>query len=195
MFVKLGSLHELIDEVLEVSKNIPLYSAISQNLNTAHTQLNPLTKWQDVRNTLNKPFWDSIDTISMFLDMQQDSIHIQSKELTEEELAELKKEVSELQERIIASDLDPLLKQHLNRHIKHVLDAIDDYRITGSLPVLDAVEGMCGHVVMQSNGNEQYQNTIKETGMFDTLSKFNDVFSFISTMQPLLPHAAKLLGN
>ncbi|PMH28180.1 hypothetical protein BCU71_06310 [Vibrio lentus] len=195
MYVKLGSLHQLIDEVLEVSKEVPVYESVSKVLSVAKDQLNPYSKWQEVRTTLNKPFWDSIDTISMLLDMQQDSIHIQSKELTEEELAELKREISALQEKIISSEIDQHLKQHINRHLKRILNVIDDYRITGSLPVLEAVEGMCGHVVMQSAGNKQYQEQIKDTGIFDTISKFNDTFSFISTMQPLLSHAAKLLGN
>ncbi|CAH6879985.1 conserved hypothetical protein [Vibrio chagasii] len=195
MYVKLGSLHELIDDVLEVSKPVPLHDSISKVLNVAKGQLNPYTKWQDIKNTLNAPFWNSIDTVSMILDTQQDSVYIQSQELNEEDLTELKQEISVLQEKIISSEIDQHLKQHINRHIKRILDAIDDYRITGNLPILEAVEGMCGHVVMQSAGNEQYQEQIKETGLFDTISKFNDSFSFISTMQPLLSHAVKLLGN
>lgn len=195
MFVKLGKLHELVEEVDELAKSLPIYSSVQANLSTFKNLLNPLTEWAKIRGQLNAQFWGVIDTVSMLLDTQDTSIAVHEKELTKEELTELKKTVLDFQEKVINSEIELGLQEYLNRHIRAILAAIDDYRISGVVPVVEALEGFCGHVALTSRTNEGYMDKMKDAGFLEVVRTFNDLASFASVSVPAIGNMITLIGQ
>jgi hypothetical protein len=96
--------------------------------------------------------WDSfinhIDDHSMtYLQMSSDLLHSKSttKLLGDEELKSIRDELDRLYTETLAASIDEDVKKYLVRYLRKLLVSLDEYRITGALPLLEAVETMVGH--------------------------------------------------
>ena len=115
-----------------------------------------------------------------------------------EQLEVLRKDVSELLQETLQSDFDPKTKDAIARHLQRLLIALDEYAVTGALPVLDAVEGSIGHTAF----DQTYAAALKETSIGQRFVTVLTTAANIVTVVvglPQLPagiHAAvKLLGS
>lgn len=113
------------------------------------------------------------------------------------QLESLRKDVSDLLQETLQSDLESKTKDAIARHLQRLLVALDEYSLTGALPVLDAVEGSIGHTAF----DEKYATALKETSIGQRFVTVLTTAANIVTVVvglPQLPagiHAAtKLLG-
>lgn len=77
--------------------------------------------------------------------------------LTGEEVADLQSKVWELMDFIRSADISTELKQYLLEKLTRAIEAIDRYFITGSGPIVDAIESTLGHAAF----NEEYLSNLK----------------------------------
>ena len=60
---------------------------------------------------------------------------------------------------VLQSDSDSELKKYIIHHLRQILIAIDEYKITGALPILDAIESTIGHAYL----DKKYYSFLKDT--------------------------------
>lgn len=70
--------------------------------------------------------------------------------LDEQEVAAVRVRIAEVLELVLVSDLKAELKAQVARCLRRVLEALDEYRITGGLGVLESTEVALGHSAVDS---------------------------------------------
>ncbi|KVO77097.1 hypothetical protein WJ79_12340 [Burkholderia ubonensis] len=110
----------------------------------------------------------------------------------------LRNDVSELLRETRASDLEPKVKDAIARHLQRLLIALEEYSLTGALPVLDAVEAGIGHLAFDSNYKQALSDTDIGQRFVNVLTAAASIVTVVVGL-PQLPasfHAAvKLLGG
>ncbi|WP_186031247.1 hypothetical protein [Burkholderia gladioli] len=194
---RLGKLMTLPGEIVSVySRHYPdrqgTWNHWFKQVNTAFVSQQLSAAWQS--------FISHIDEHTMtYLGMTADMIANRDfgKKLETSQLESLRKDVSELLQEALQSDLDQKTKSAIVRHLQRLLTALDEYSLTGALPILDAVEGSIGHTAFDEN----YATALRETTIGQRFVTILTTAANIVTIVvglPQLPagvHAAtKLLG-
>ncbi|HDR8937053.1 hypothetical protein LGM38_17725 [Burkholderia vietnamiensis] len=195
---RLGKLMTLPGEIVQAyTRHYPdrgsTWSHWFKQVNTAFVSQQLSSNWQT--------FIGHIDDHTMaYLGMTADMLAHRDfvAKIEAEQLEALRKDVSELLQEALESDLEPKTKDAIARHLQRLLIALDEYAVTGALPVLDAVEGSIGHTAF----DQQYAAALKETSIGQRFVTILTTAANVVTVVvglPQLPagiHAAvKLLGN
>ncbi|MNJ59593.1 hypothetical protein D3C77_552870 [compost metagenome] len=86
-------------------------------------------------------------------------------------IVEFRESISNLIKETLESQLEPKAKNYLVKALRKILAALDDYRLTGVVPVIESIELVAGHMFTDS----QFKNSMS--------SDFgNKVFSVIGAM-------------
>ena len=101
-----------------------------------------------------------IDVLSMTAALLENKL--ETKIIDTEELDSFRIRVQELIDDTIKSDLSSEFKKFMTHYLQKILGAINDYLISGAMPILDAVEATLGHAVLDPNFKEELKES--ETG-------------------------------
>lgn len=80
-------------------------------------------------------------------------------EISEDDLARVRDAFLKVQEELFSSDVSDNVRRYLSRAISKILMAIDDYKIAGSVELLDAIDMALGRAVH----DEAYKKALSET--------------------------------
>ncbi|MFC9985712.1 hypothetical protein [Microbacterium keratanolyticum] len=114
--------------------------------------------------------------------------------LSGDQIAELQGKVSELMEFVRKQDISPELKQYLLDKLTRAMEAVDRYFITGSAPIIDAVESTFGHAVF----NEEFRLNIKKShwqSFASTLATIANIATIAAGVGGLTEDTVKFLEN
>ena len=96
---------------------------------------------------------------------------------------------------MLSSDIDIEVKKYLIRYIRKILTGIDDYFLTGALPILEAVETAVGH----ANIDKKYKTFLTDTEfgkkILDTLAATANVVTVAVGLPQLTTAIAMIAGN
>jgi hypothetical protein len=110
------------------------------------------------------------------------------------QLDELKKQMVDLYNEILDSTINVDVKKYLIRAIRRLIISIDEYQLTGALPILEAVETMVGHAHIDT----EYRNFLKTTDLGSklllTLGTMADAIT-VAVGIPQLTSTIQLLAN
>ena len=90
--------------------------------------------------------------------------------LEQEKIAEIRESVSDLLVEVRNSNLSVSAKSFLIRSLQRIVGALDEYAITGELPILDAIETVYGHVVANPTFRAEMQESDISAKLWSTLS-------------------------
>jgi hypothetical protein len=111
-----------------------------------------------------------------------------------EAIDETRKKVSDCVDEVLASDIDQNVKAKIVRHLRAVIDALDDYQIFGAQPILDAVEVVAGH----THFDEKYYSFLKDSDLgariHDALTAAANLVT-VAVGVPQLVQAALLIAH
>lgn len=110
------------------------------------------------------------------------------------ELGALRQTFSDLLVDILAADIPVEIKKYLARQLRNIVDTIDDYRISGALPLLDAVDATVGHMAVDKEYNHFLTKTEIGKRLLDTLGAMANVVT-VAVGLPQLPASIALLAN
>ena len=110
------------------------------------------------------------------------------------ELASVRSTLEALITEVLESSESAEVKRYLLRSIRQIVSAIDEYRLGGALPVLDAIESAVGHVVVDKEYKNFLVNTELGKRVFDTLSATANLVT-VAVGLPQLTQAIALLTN
>ena len=95
---------------------------------------------------------------------------------------------------VLSSEITPDLKKYVIHHLRKILTAIEEYKISGALPILDAVESTIGHAYLDTS----YRNflTSSEVGakILETLAATANVVT-VAVGIPQLAQGFALLAS
>ena len=156
---RLGKVMELPEQIITIlKKDFPnqtrTYSHWSAQVNAGFFQQNLNDSWDG--------FSKHIDSHTLnYLRLNADLIQTKSPTnlINQEQLESLREKVSDLLAELIDSDFEPEFKDFLARALQKMVFAIDEYRISGALPVMDAIEGVFGHAFF----DEKYRESLSKT--------------------------------
>jgi hypothetical protein len=190
---RLGKLMELPALIIESLKdNYPnrgnTWAHWEVQVNRAFTTQNLDGHWET--------FINHIDGTSLtLLRLSSDLIEAKSPQetLSEEGLAGLRLKLTELAEDILASDLDHDLKKYLVRALRRLVNAIDEYQITGGAEILDAVEATIGHAAVSPAYREFMKDNDLGAKFVMTLSLMANAVTVAPALKELASSVAGLL--
>lgn len=82
-----------------------------------------------------------------------------SKLIEKTELDSFKGKIREILDEVIHSDLTNEFKKFMTHYLQKILNSIDDYLISGAMPILLAVESTIGHAVLDPNFKSELRDT------------------------------------
>lgn len=189
---RLGKIMELPEQAIQIIiKDLPnqkeTYKHWSAQVHKAFSEQNLNSAWQTFRQHIDS------HTLT-YLRLTADLIQMKSSTsiLTSDNTQELKSKIDELLSEVLASELDSEIKQHIARYLQKILISIDEYRISGALPIIESVEAAFGHAFF----DESYRHAMATTEIgAKTVSVLSALASAVTVAlgAPQLPQAFQLL--
>ena len=118
-------------------------------------------------------FIDNIDDHSItYLRMTANLLASKSntKLMAAESLSTIRGELQRIHDELLDSDEPDEIKKYLSRNIRRMIVSIDEYRLTGALPLLDAIDTTVGHALLETNYKTFLTDSELGKRLLDTLS-------------------------
>lgn len=160
------------------------------------TQVNNAFMEQNL-NSQWTTFIQHIDAHSInFLRLSADLLQAKSntKTMTDEELSKLRDNLHEIYSEIINAEIDEEVKKYLVRNLRKLITSIDEYKLTGALPLLDTIESTIGHIHIDSNYKNFLKNSELGGRLLDNLSAMANILT-VAIGIPQLSQLITLIGN
>lgn len=123
----------------------------------AFTNQNLSSTWATFINHIDS---HCISTLSMTSALLDNKLETQLIEV--DTLNDFKGKVQTILDETITSDLSREFKKFMSHYLQKIVNAINDYLISGALPILDAIESTLGHAVLDPSFRDELKGT--ETG-------------------------------
>lgn len=151
---------------------------------------------QNQHSTWNS-FIDQIDSHTLtYLKMASTMLQAKAntKLIADADLATVREQLDAILVEVLSAELPEEVKRYLARNLQKIIAAIDEYKLTGALPLLDAVETTFGHAAV----DDQYRSFLTDTELgkrlLDTLGAMANVVT-VAVGLPQLPQAFALLAS
>ena len=156
---RLGKVMELPNIIInQIKENYPnqvdSHSHWSETVNTAFMQQNLNGLWHEFIVHID---YHTINYLSMsadLLDMKSDS-----ELLPADALVDIRGKVNGLLTKITESNTDQNFKKYLVRYLHKILIAIDEYHISGAIPISECIESTFGHMLL----DKDYRHSMEES--------------------------------
>jgi hypothetical protein len=167
-----------------------VWSHWHSRVTTAFEQQNLKGNWQS--------FIQHIDENSLtMLKMTETLIEakLKSTTLDLEKIDETRKTLDELLNEIINSNISNDLKAFIARKIREIIITIDEYKLTGLMPILDAVDSAIGHAVTNTEYNEFLKKESLGKKLRDTLADVANLVTTAGGIAAIASEIAKRISN
>jgi hypothetical protein len=118
-----------------------------------------------------------------------------TKTLASDELRAIRDNLSDIVDDLVDSDQPEELKKYLVRHLRKILVSIDEYRLTGALPLLDSLESTLGHAALDRSYSKFLTDHELGKRVLDNLYAMANVITVAVGFSQLPQAAALLLGS
>jgi hypothetical protein len=188
---RLGKVMELPQETIQAIKDsFPAKQAIWTHWNSQVTSA--FTK-QNLQGDWNS-FFHYIDSHTItYLQMSAELLEGKSttKSIGDEKISELRNELEGIYKETLDAPINEDVKKYLIRYLRKLLTSLDEYRLTGALPVLEAVEIMLGHAHIEP----EYGNFLTKTELGKTLLTTLASTANVVTVAVGIPQLAPVVGS
>lgn len=190
---RLGKIMELPEQIiLALQEGFPnqknTWSHWSTKVNAGFMQQHLNSNWDSFINHIDD---HSITYLALAADLLQSKSN--TKTISDDEIKSVRGKISQIYEEILTADLPDEVKKYLIRYLRKILIGIDEYYLTGALPLLDAVDTMLGHAAIDTN----YRNFLRDTELgkkiLDTLGAMANVVT-VAVGIPQLTQTLALLS-
>lgn len=191
---RIAKFHRLIEEVCDELSKLDSYEDVTrsviENLRSLHQFNNLSLPWGNFINVIKDT---TITSLEIFVRFIRDR-YISDYDL--EKLISIKKELSIILEQALDSqDIEPELKIFLMRSLRNIITSIEEYHITGILPVSDALNTSLGRLLI----DEQYRELLNGNTLGKKLSaafaELANITTVLTSTAPLIGVSIKLLTN
>ena len=189
---RLGKVMELPEQAIQIlNRDFPNQTTTfhhwNAKVNHAFSQQNLNAEW--------KSFQGHIDTHTLsYLRLTADLVQTKmpTKLLAAETTGELRSQVDRLLVEVLEGDFENEIKEYVARYLRHLIIALDEYHISGALPVIETVEGAFGHAFFDDKYREAISGTPIGQEVVNVLSAVASAVT-IALGAPQLPNAIQLM--
>lgn len=114
--------------------------------------------------------------------------------IASESLSPVRADLQRIHDELIESDQPDEVKKYLSRNIRRMIVSIDEYRLTGALPLLDAIDTTIGHAALEKNYKTFLTDTELGKRLLDTLSSMANVVTVAVGIPQLTVALAQIAG-
>ncbi len=160
------------------------------------SQVNHAFMVQNLNENWNS-FISHIDAHSInYLKLASDLLQSKSntKILEGEKLLSVRADVQAVYEDVFTSDLPDEIKKYVVRYLRKILTGIEEYQITGALPLLDSIETLIGHSAIDKGYHSFLTNSDLGKRILDTLGAMANLVT-VAVGIPQLSQAIVLLPS
>lgn len=135
----------------------------------------------------------TIDHLTSAVDLLESK---QPATLSFEDIADYTKQITDLISDILDSPLEDKVKEYMVRSLRKIVIALEEYRLTGSIPVTNSIEQMLGHGFFDKDYANALTGTKEGSRLMNILGGLADAVTVATPfVQLLLPDSVKkLLG-
>lgn len=212
------SCREVWQIILDVEDNNPLLiSRLGKAMELPEAIIHALQEhfpsqvnsWQHWESQVNRAFmsqnlnatWgsfiDNIDHHSInYLGMSADLLQTRSNthSIAGDDIEDLRQQLNQILVEVMQSDISSDVKRFVARNIRKIITSIDEYKLTGALPILDAIDATIGHAHI----DKSYMSFLRESELggklLDTLAAAANVVT-VAVGLPQLSQAIALIAN
>lgn len=156
---RLGKVMELPQQIIcIIDDHFPnqgnSYNHWSTQVNRGFAQQNINGHWDS--------FWQSIDSHTLnYLKLCADLIQTTTPTtlLNEDTVEEIRAKIDQLLNELLEGDFESEFTRFLSRALQRILIAVDEYRISGAVPIIESVETVFGHAFFDEAYRKQVSNT------------------------------------
>jgi hypothetical protein len=192
---RLGKVMELSELIIEeIKENYPkqdrnCWSHWETQVNHAFMNQNLNGQWVTFINHIDQ---HSITYLHLASDLLQAKSN--TKSLTDENLLTISEQLNTIYQEVLESDLSDEVRTYLIKNLRKLILSIDEYKLTGAPPILEAIGTAIGHAHL----DEEYKNFLTDTELgkklLDTLASMANVVT-VAVGLPQLTQAIALLTN
>lgn len=174
---RLGKVMELPNQVInDIQNNFPnqknSHRHWSTKVNTAFTQHDLNGLWSKFIQHIDE---HTIDYLTMSVDLLDTKENITI--LSTEEMANIREKIDTILQEIIKMDLDENFKKYLTRYLRQILISIDEYNISGVIPIMESIEATLGHAFLDKQYRINLTNTEFGKKIIKVLSSVADIIT------------------
>ncbi|WP_372191351.1 hypothetical protein ACCQ21_19530 [Xanthomonas axonopodis pv. desmodiigangetici] len=167
---RLGKLMSLPQEIIDQTRELypnqrPTWSHWSNQVNTAFAAQNINAEWNTFIRYIDS---HTVDYLAISADLLQAKSTVQ--QLNFDDLLSTREMIDSLLQSVLESEISRDLKKFIVHHLRKILTSIEEYKITGSIPILDAVESTIGHAHLEKSFYEFLTDTELGRRILDTLA-------------------------
>lgn len=188
LLAQLGKVMALPEEIhywLEEKFPTKQWTTWKNSIDTAFSNIYLNGKWELAANHINDRAMTELDIISTLYETAG-----AVKPISQQQLDSFTKKISDLKKEITNSNMPLQMKKTFLKYLNKILEALESYYITGSEPIMEAVEAAMGHVVVDSD----YADSLRKTGTGEQLVSFlGSLIDAVASVQGLPPMATPFL--
>jgi len=191
---RIGKVMELPEQIILALKDgFPnqgdTWTHWANQVNTAFMVQNINANWDSFINHVDV---HTITYLRMAADLLQTKAN--TKLIADNEIQGVREKINAIYEEILNSELPDEIKKYLIRYLRKIQTGIDEYYLTGAIPLLEAMETMVGHTMVDKDYREFLRDTDLGKKILDTLSSMANVVT-VAVGIPQLSQAIALLSN
>ena len=192
---RLGLLMELSNEAaVKIREDFPNESGAvnhwSSQLTGAFFSQNIQSTWQSFISNIDQHSLNYLASHSTLL-----ALTSTTKPVADEDIMKIKDKLVEISDEILESEINIEIKKYLIRYLRKIITSIDEYFLTGALPILEAVETTIGH----AHVDKEYKNFLLDTDLgkqlLDTLAATANVVTVAVGLPQLTTAITLLIAN
>ncbi len=174
---RLGKVMELPNQVInDIQNNFPnqknSHKHWSAKVNTAFTQHDLNGQWSKFIQHIDE---HTINYLTMSVDLLDTKENITI--LSTEKIEKIREQIDTILKEIIKMDLDENFKKYLTRYLRQILTSIDEYNISGIIPIMESIEATLGHAFLDEKYRANLTNTDSGKKIIKVLSSIADIIT------------------
>jgi len=146
--------HEIITDInLHFSEQSGSYTHWSKQVNLAFTHHNLNTEWSKFIEHIDEHTINYLKMSVALLDTKENV-----KVVSNDDIKKIRNKIDKILQEIIGLDIDEEFKKNITKYLRKIIIAIDEYNITGIVPIMESVESTLGHVFIDEKYKDELMN-------------------------------------
>lgn len=191
---RLGKVMELPDQIIQqVKEHYPnqgeTHKHWSAKVNTAFTTQNLNGSWTEFTKHIDS---HTIDYLSMSVDLLD--MKTNTKIISDEQLSKTHESINNILFEILESDINEDFKKYIVHYLRKILTSIEEYKISGAVPIIESIESTLGHAFIDQN----YRSSLQESELGQKIVTILSTAAAVMTVAvglPQLPETFQFLLN
>lgn len=189
---RLADTRALIGESVDLATRLaPRYRPIEhwiKQTNTAFDRMHLDGQWGSFIAHIDSHAMDHLETLTHLLDAK-----LPDSAMSEDIVLNFRTEIDELLVEILRADLDSELRMYLVRSLGKIINALDEYKLTGSAAILDAVQTAVGGVVIDVELQSKARESTLAKKALSAIARTATAFSTVKGVAESIEYVIKLL--